>query len=333
MANSISSSLEFDIRLNSINQDNEVVDHNIRQKLYDPFPSKGYLPVFGNLPEYSLYNGFSVSCMDKLSKNPLPYRFKSTSSPLLFAYLLSGKRSFSFNNSSKEILTSSGQWYIGYIPEKSGSGIIIGQPRLCSVKFRMDPLALYDLLDGEVENLPPKIQTLLNKLEGEELTLTGAMTPSMKAAAFKLISMQKKFSSINLEAEVLDLISLHLEELGFLNQKGGKKSISFDVRDILINSISKPPTISEMAKSFKISPFKLKSTFVKTFGIGISEFINIQRMESARIYLESGNYNVNETAQKIGYLNTSRFISSFRFFHGVNPGDYMRKAKKIYSIN
>lgn len=331
-------SLEFDIRLDSKNGEAGSVNHGVRSKIFKPLPSNGYIPVFGSLPEIELYQGFSVSLMDKFSKNPLSYKFKSSESPLLFAYLLSGERCFSFDNSSEEIKTSSGQWYIGYIPEKSGKGIIKGKPKICSVKFRMDPLALFNLLDGEVDDLLEKIRSLLKKLECGKITLTGSMTPAMKAAAFKLISSGNNpgFSMFGFESGVLDLLTIHLEELSFSHEKfydDFRLKIAHDVREILMDSFSSPPKIKELAGKFNTTPFKLKSLFIKVFGISISDFINKERMETARIYLESGNYNVNEAAAEIGYINTSSFISSFNSYYGVNPGDFMRQSRKVYLLN
>lgn len=307
--------------------------HRARRVIYHPINSMGYYPVFGNIPEITIRAGFSILRMNYYSPDPIPYNFNSTDSPVMFAYMIEGERCFRFRNNSHEIVTRSGTWYTGFIPDSGGEGIIRGKPRIRSVKLRMDPLVLYELLEGRVEGLPEKMATFLNSLGGGVMIMGGKMNAVMKAAAENILGSpcENVLQQFQLESKVLDLLHLHLQEI-YESHKDSLLTGNVDssrrqavmARDILMESLDNPPGLSSIADKLGISPFTLKTAFSRVFGTSMHKYIQTKRMEVAKQLLEQGNMNVNEVATEIGYSNVSRFIDAFYRVYCAKPGEYMR---------
>lgn len=90
-----------------------------------------------------------------------------------------------------------------------------------------------------------------------------------------------------------------------------------------INSTS-PPTISQLAKDFKVNEKKLKQYFKYVYGMTIYSFVIQTRMEKAKHYLLEG-HNVNELAALLGYQNVSHFIQVFKKHYGYTPKEALKK--------
>lgn len=307
--------------------------HRARRVIYHPVESSGYYSLFGIIPEITIRTGFSVLRMNHYHPDPIPYYFNSTDSPIMFAYMLEGERCFRFMNKSHEIITRSGAWYIGFIPDSRGEGVIKGTPRIRSIKIRMDPLVLYELLEGRVEGLPEKMSTFLNSLGGGVMILGGKINAAMKAAAENILGnpCENVLQQFQLESKVLDLLHLHLQEI-YESRKDSLltgvvdsgKMHAIMARDMLMESLDSPPGLNNIADKLGISPFTLKTAFNRVFGTSMHKYIQSKRMEAAKQLLEQGDMNVNEVAAEIGYSNVSRFIDAFNRVYCVKPGEYMR---------
>ena len=94
------------------------------------------------------------------------------------------------------------------------------------------------------------------------------------------------------------------------------------VEQLLVNDFSEaPPTIDEFARIVTMSSTKLKKSFKGIYGNSIYAYYQKVRMQKAKELLQSGKYNVNETAQAIGYHNTSNFIVAFKKQFAISPGE------------
>ena len=94
------------------------------------------------------------------------------------------------------------------------------------------------------------------------------------------------------------------------------------VEQLLVNDFSEPPpTIDEFSRIVSMSSSKLKKSFKGIYGNSIYAYYQKVRMQKAKELLLSGKYNVNETAEAIGYHNTSNFILAFKKQFAVSPGE------------
>ena len=317
-------------------------NHRIRKTLLHPTRSSGYEPLLGPIPSITMSQGFSVSPMDHHVALPIRYTFNNNlrPSPLMFAYVLEGKRCYEMKNRKFRMETRAGQWYAGFIPEVRGEGVLIGSPKIRSLKFRFDPLALYNLLEGEVAGLPDPLSALLRRLDGEIMTIGGRMSPAMLSAAERLLQCPFKtpFQLMAYESLVLDLLGLHLEEIHdgtpvFSDRLCSKheRQLSLEAKNILIANLKKPPGMEQLSSDLGVSRLALKKSFERVFGISLHRYLQILRMEKARRILEQGHLNVNETAEQVGYTNISRFIDVFFKNYGVKPGEFMRQQRRVFA--
>lgn len=346
--NSRESTAHFDIKLvdsmscgASSSLADPLVSHQVRQDILHPLPSAGYLPIFGSIPEIAFRKGVAVTSVNKLMAQPKTYSFESSVSPLLFAYCLEGSRFFRIKGSGVDNSMHSGSWYIGYIPECSGVGVITGAPRFRGVTLRFDPLVLFDLLDGRVEDLPRKLFGLLTSLESGVITLGGKMSTALTRAVTQLLICNERapFNRLFFESSMIDVLMLHLDELGGGGHcatdslSGQEKRVARVAREFVLENVLDPPSLNDLAALSGVSPVVMKTVFFKAFGESVHSFIQSRRLESAKQLLASGEYQVSEVAQKVGYTNTSWFIDVFSRHFGLKPGEYLREVKRLYCLS
>ena len=317
------------------------IPHKVRQKVYHPLPSQGYVPMLGSVPEMPFRRGLSVTCINQHIPVTKKYSFKSSISPLLFAYCLEGFRHLRIKGTNIEHTTQSGSWYIGYIPECQGEGIMRGNPHFNGVTFRFDPLVLFDLLEGKMQGLPKRLTTLLKHLESGVITLSGKMSPQLKGAVAQLSQAYANiaFSRLYFESKLIDVLMLHLQEIGSEPKEActamshEDKCMAHNARMFVQNQLSTPPSLKTIAEEVQASPFAVKSVFKKAYGMSLHSFIQTKRLEFAKQLLDSGEYQVGEVADIVGYQNVSWFIDSFFRAYGLKPGEYLRQTKRLYCIS
>ncbi|MCW5911153.1 MAG: helix-turn-helix transcriptional regulator [Cyclobacteriaceae bacterium] len=94
-------------------------------------------------------------------------------------------------------------------------------------------------------------------------------------------------------------------------------------KDFILEHIDSPPSLKEVARVAGLNQQQLKAGFKKVFGNTVYNYLMDHRMEQARILLDSGKYHVKEVSYRVGYTNTSHFISYFRRKYGVTPKKYL----------
>lgn len=89
---------------------------------------------------------------------------------------------------------------------------------------------------------------------------------------------------------------------------------------IILERITAPPTISELAQLVGLNQTKLKAGFKEVYGTTIFGLIRFTRMQHALRLLSSGQCNVGEAAAELGYRSTGAFTRAFQAEFGCNPG-------------
>ena len=98
------------------------------------------------------------------------------------------------------------------------------------------------------------------------------------------------------------------------------------VEQSLVKDFSElPPTIEEFSKMVSMSSTKLKKSFKEMYGNSIYSYYQKLRMQKARELLLSGKYNIRQTAEAIGYINTGNFITAFKKQYHVLPTQLLQK--------
>ena len=90
-----------------------------------------------------------------------------------------------------------------------------------------------------------------------------------------------------------------------------------------IDKIYTDPRLSAgmIADIYGMSPSNLSQTFKRKMDIGLLDYINQKRLETAKGYLKTG-MSVKETAEKVGYYTTRPLIRVFYQVENVSPAEY-----------
>lgn len=68
--------------------------------------------------------------------------------------------------------------------------------------------------------------------------------------------------------------------------------------------------------------------FKKHFGMGLTDYINMERMTRASSMLGQGSASVSDVARECGFPNVTYFNRVFRKNYGMSPTEYRNKARK-----
>ena len=140
---------------------------------------------------------------------------------------------------------------------------------------------------------------------------------------------------IYLESKTLELLVLQLALLETDKRKAIKLKQSeidkiYQAKDLLINNISEPPTLINLAQQVEIHHIKLKQGFKELFDTTPFAYLREYRLEIARNLLLENKSSVLSVASTVGYSNSSHFAAAFKQKFGISPkacksGDLARK--------
>lgn len=80
-----------------------------------------------------------------------------------------------------------------------------------------------------------------------------------------------------------------------------------------------------LADYVKISPNYLRTIFKEIRNQSLSNYINQYRFEKAKYLLENTDFAVNDISEKVGFVNTNYFYTSFKKCYGISPTEWRNK--------
>lgn len=150
------------------------------------------------------------------------------------------------------------------------------------------------------------------------------------------LRFQDHLQHLYLKGKTYELISIYfnkseqtdLESCPFLIDEFYLSKVK-RVKDIIVERMIDPPSLNELSEEVGLNLKKLKLGFKQVYGSSVFNFLFDYKMEYSRKLLESGNYNINEVGEKIGYSSASHFIASFKKKYGVTPKKYVQSHNGI----
>lgn len=82
--------------------------------------------------------------------------------------------------------------------------------------------------------------------------------------------------------------------------------------------------LEKMAEIFDTTPKYFSNYFKKAFGINFVEYLNKVRVSHAKELLKGSEIPVSEIGEKVGYLNSSTFASTFKKYCGISPSEFRK---------
>ncbi|WP_343670609.1 AraC family transcriptional regulator [Chitinophaga sp.] len=95
-------------------------------------------------------------------------------------------------------------------------------------------------------------------------------------------------------------------------------------REIILKEMQNPPTLSQLARRCGLNEFKLKKGFKQIFNNTVFGYLNITRLEHAKMMLLDNQLTLSEIAFETGYAHLQHFSRAFKKHFGVTPGSLTR---------
>lgn len=101
------------------------------------------------------------------------------------------------------------------------------------------------------------------------------------------------------------------------------------VSDHITRNLDGKITLEQLTAAFGVSDTYLQNAFRSVYGMPVSRFIRVQKMQRAAQVLIRTDRTVAQIAEEFGYENESKFSAAFRRIMGSPPGAYRREHTKI----
>lgn len=158
------------------------------------------------------------------------------------------------------------------------------------------------------------------------------ITPAMMHLIKGILDCPKKglFKRMYLEAKVIELLLLQLEQFSTHDCKDfcSLKKVDIDrmhhAKEIILKQLYNPCSLIDLARQIGTNEFTLKKGFKEVFGTTVFGMVSDIRMEEAKALLISGEKNVTEISELIGYKHPAHFNTAFKKKFGITPGKFLK---------
>ncbi|MBK8405754.1 MAG: helix-turn-helix transcriptional regulator [Saprospiraceae bacterium] len=241
-------------------------------------------------------------------------------------FCLEGASTFAFGPVYQRVLNA-GKVFMIYNPDTDlpYRQTLSEGTRLVKLKMSLDHL--HQLFVPELQDAPVFNPENVNRKYYEEKEIPGELIVILHQL-FE-IKLPANTLRLFLQGKAIEILSLFFsgskpdtETCPFLNDEFTVRKIK-KAKELLIQSYSNPPTITELAKAIGLNEFQLKVGFKEIYGNSPYQYLLDHKLEIARQLLTQDKMQVGEVADRIGYTNTSHFIAAFKRKYGLTPKKMM----------
>lgn len=177
----------------------------------------------------------------------------------------------------------------------------------------------------------PHIRHFLSAIKhGQNCTLSRknlTITPEIQVLIENIITCKRQgiYKRLFIESQIIQLLLLQLEQMSCKScplhcaLKDSDVNKMYQVRDLLLENIHYPFTLSELAYKVGTNEFTLKKGFKIVFGTTVFGYLNDLKMEKAQKMLVEKGTTVAQVAEYIGYKNATHFTTAFKKKYGILP--------------
>lgn len=251
------------------------------------------------------------------------------SSFIQFHFCIKGDSKFKFNNGSYALAVPEEQSLLLYNPQRDLPIDVETTANTWLISVLISIKKFHGLFSQEADY----ITFLSEDNKDKKYYKDGKISPSMAIVLNQLINynLNQSIKNLYFKGKAYELLSLYfnrsedadIEQCPFLVDEANVIKIR-KAKDIVINRMSEPPSLNELADEIGLSLKKLKEGFKQIYGDSVFSFLFDYKMEFARKLLETGDHNVNEVGLKVGYSTSSHFIAAFKKKYGTTPKKYIQ---------
>jgi AraC-like DNA-binding protein len=103
-------------------------------------------------------------------------------------------------------------------------------------------------------------------------------------------------------------------------------------RDLLREQREPTPSIAELAREVRISPFHFIRQFEAVFGLTPHQFRIQTRLDVAKQLLATGQYSVTDVCMEVGFSSLGSFSALFARRVGESPSAYRRRVRALVQV-
>lgn len=157
----------------------------------------------------------------------------------------------------------------------------------------------------------------------------GSVVYDLFAQAARDMKSDRLTDRIHLKSCLLDLISEYIN-LAYPDGVTVKKTDSRidQVLRYINNNLDQPMSVPELARRFHLHPTYFIRFFKEKTGQTPTNYIRIQRLETAKRLLETTELYVSDIMEKVGFGDESQFSKQFKKYYAHSPRNYRKYFHK-----
>ena len=296
--------------------------------IFDTDPQKKSIAT-GSLSEHTLEEGFSILKFENPSSEIQSIVREVDSSYIQFHYCLNGALKFWFNDGRYAFDVANEHSLLLYNPQRDLPLNVELQAKSKGISLLISIKKFHALFSQEADY----IHFLRADSKDKKYYDSKEISPSIIVVLNQIVNnnVHHSIEGLFLKAKAYELLSHHfnrsedadIEQCPFLIDEQNVIKIR-QAKDIVIQRMTDPPGLHELANEVGLTLKKLKEGFKQIYGDSVYSFLFDYKMEYARKLLASNKHNVNEVGHKIGYSTSSHFIAAFKKKYGTTPKKYIQ---------
>ena len=275
--------------------------------------------------ETNLENGFLLLEFTNNSNDPQRFERDIDHTFIQLHFCVRGNAKFYFNNGNYSFDVLDQHSILLYNPQQKLPINLEIRPKTTLVSLLVSIKKFHSLFSKEAGYIPFLSEDNINRKYYDDSIIKPIVLQQLLNA-----DINSSIRNLYVKGKIYELLSLHFQKdeaatgeyCPFLVDERDVAKIR-KAKDIIINKMSEPPTLQELANEVGLNLKKLKEGFKQIYGDTVYSFLFDYKMEHARKLLESNQMNVNEVGLKIGYSTASHFIAAFKKKYGTTPKQYV----------
>ena len=279
---------------------------------------------------YALGKESELRFVEFFPRKPASLQVTLTSEgPYLFINIaLEGKWPVTFPNKESMELKES-EYDLSALPEKSLTLNFHAGEKCEALFIVLSQKYIQEALEGE--EIPPPLRHFMDG-KADDFAVRCQGTQSLRHLAERIRTHPYKGHAARLHINgciyrILAEVITDLNERGSVTKRIKPLDLrrAIDARDILMDNLRNPPSLSKLAKTVGISQRKLNCIFCTLFDGSVSDCLKKWRFDLACILLKDHNTTIKEIGHKLGYTHSNNFILAFSRYFGTSPNRWRRK--------
>ncbi|WP_338731189.1 helix-turn-helix domain-containing protein [Mangrovimonas cancribranchiae] len=150
------------------------------------------------------------------------------------------------------------------------------------------------------------------------------MTPEMDQIVDGVFNMtyEGKTKMMFFRSQMTALLSHFFGQLASLKTNtinSAEREKLYLAKDILVNNLDNPPTLSELSRKIGLNTYNLKKNFKALFGAPVFKYLQNERLKMAHDLINNKKATVQEAAWQVGYDSLGSFSNAFEKKFGYRP--------------